>query len=217
LDHEIACDPSTPSSCPSGQFCDGDTGSCRERLDVACSGTAEQACPNGAVCEDVGQEIQRLVAPLAGAQGAADAAPATGDLVFASAGVCIEDAGHEHGACSQDGDCPAGTCSPSLTTATAADGDGDGLADPIDDCPNEPNPDQADLDEDGIGDACDLRTCGNGVVEGRRKIRGDEQCDDGNQVSGDGCSQRCRLEKPDCSKRRQDRPGRPGRCPSAAS
>jgi len=35
------------------------------------------------------------------------------------------------------------------------DGDGDGALDPFDNCPDEPNADQADGDSDGTGDACD--------------------------------------------------------------
>jgi hypothetical protein len=35
------------------------------------------------------------------------------------------------------------------------DADGDGVADNIDNCPNTPNPNQADSDGNGIGDACD--------------------------------------------------------------
>ncbi|MBL9175144.1 MAG: thrombospondin type 3 repeat-containing protein [Verrucomicrobiales bacterium] len=38
---------------------------------------------------------------------------------------------------------------------TGVDGDGDGIVDSIDNCPNVANPDQADLDGDGMGDVCD--------------------------------------------------------------
>lgn len=38
-----------------------------------------------------------------------------------------------------------------------ADSDGDGLLDPNDNCPDRPNANQADCDDDGAGDACDLR------------------------------------------------------------
>ncbi len=39
------------------------------------------------------------------------------------------------------------------------DGDGDGVADCVDNCPEDANPDQADADEDGVGDACDAGAC----------------------------------------------------------
>jgi hypothetical protein len=35
------------------------------------------------------------------------------------------------------------------------DSDGDGEIDPLDNCPSDPNPNQADVDDDDIGDACD--------------------------------------------------------------
>jgi Ca2+-binding RTX toxin-like protein len=40
-------------------------------------------------------------------------------------------------------------------TTCLADADGDGVLDDVDNCPDDPNPSQADGDEDGIGDACD--------------------------------------------------------------
>jgi hypothetical protein len=38
---------------------------------------------------------------------------------------------------------------------TTPDSDGDGIPDDTDNCPGDPNPDQADNDGDGLGDACD--------------------------------------------------------------
>lgn len=109
----------------------------------------------------------------------------------------------EHGTCATDGDCPIGAplvrcVREQLITAAGADVDGDGIADAIDDCPDHANGDQADLDRDGIGDACDQRTCGNGIAEGNPTAPGDEECDDGNGASGDGCSDRCRVEGSGC-------------------
>ncbi len=43
----------------------------------------------------------------------------------------------------------------SFSVTVTADADGDGVSDAEDNCPNDPNPDQADTDGDGIGDVCD--------------------------------------------------------------
>jgi len=45
-------------------------------------------------------------------------------------------------------------------TLPPVDSDGDGIPDCADNCPTEPNYDQADADGDGLGDVCDLGCCG---------------------------------------------------------
>jgi hypothetical protein len=49
--------------------------------------------------------------------------------------------------------CATGACPTPPTPLT--DGDGDGVFDAYDDCPTTANPSQADVDFDGLGDACD--------------------------------------------------------------
>ncbi len=54
------------------------------------------------------------------------------------------------------------TCPQDCGAAT--DSDNDGLAHCIDNCPNVSNPDQADFDGDGLGDACDPDVDGDQVA-----------------------------------------------------
>jgi cysteine-rich repeat protein len=68
------------------------------------------------------------------------------------------------------------------------DQDHDGLVNNADNCPRTPNPDQADTDGDGLGDACaPPAVCGNGTVEAG------EACDDGNLDEVDECTTTCQV------------------------
>ena len=116
---------------------------------------------------------------------------ASGEFCDADTATCARD----HGTCEIDEDCPVGAiCTDEPVTVTASDSDGDGIIDPLDVCPMTPDPDQADLDRDGVGDACDIATCGDGVAAEDPPGVALEECDDGNLLDGDGCTSLCRVE-----------------------
>lgn len=64
--------------------------------------------------------------------------------------------------------------------------DDDLVQDAIDNCPADANFNQNDGDGDGIGDVCET-TCGDGVLDLG------EECDDGNLIATDGCTDRCTI------------------------
>jgi cysteine-rich repeat protein len=118
---------------------------------------------------------------------------AAGSFCYAAIGndgTCVEDAGQscfpdrppgEQG-CSGDA-----VCVEDFVVIGVADADGDEVPDALDNCPEIPNVDQADLDQDGVGDLCDAQTCSDGVTQLA------EQCDDADLQDGDGCDSNCRI------------------------
>ena len=77
-------------------------------------------------------------------------------------------------------------------SADPNDVDGDGIANDIDNCPEKYNKNQADLDEDGIGDVCDDDVDGDGDLNDADNcplIANGEQTDTDGDGIGDACDQ----------------------------
>lgn len=77
---------------------------------------------------------------------------------------------------------------------TSPDSDDDGIVDFFDNCPNDPNPDQSDIDEDGVGDVCDPDIDGDGVANGQDNcptVFNDDQADTDSFGGPDGVGDAC--------------------------
>jgi len=85
--------------------------------------------------------------------------------------------------CDDNNRCTEDACSDGDCINTPIDTDGDGAPDCGDNCPNHVNPDQADCDDDGLGDVCAISSglsddCdSNGIPDECERCIGDFDCD----------------------------------------
>jgi hypothetical protein len=87
-----------------------------------------------------------------------------------------------------------------LAWANNVDTDLDGVPDVDDNCPGHPNPDQSDLDGDGLGDACDDDIDSDGVlnaVDNCPFVANPDQVDTDSDGVGDACDNCPSVENPD--------------------
>jgi MYXO-CTERM domain-containing protein len=99
-------------------------------------------------------------------------------------GVCGDEFNDQDGICQGDDNCP------DVPNPDQADRDGDGRGDACDNCPNNANGNQSDVDGDGLGDVCDDYSC---VPNGAERCDGvdndcDRQIDENNPGGGGGCN-----------------------------
>jgi cysteine-rich repeat protein len=148
---------------------------------VLVQAAAEAAGPGGPVDGEL-QELLNTVAQDLGDDGAVSseltARVAVAQLALDSAAVKVNLAARFS---------ELGIATPVPDLDRVLDQDLDGLVNADDNCPRAPNPDQADWNLDGLGDACSPAFCGNGLPEGR------EACDDGNADDDDACTSSCTL------------------------
>ncbi|MFC1591318.1 hypothetical protein ACFL43_02215 [Thermodesulfobacteriota bacterium] len=203
------CQSGTPPVCDDGNFCNGEETcdpieGCQAGIPLDCddgSVCTDDLCDEGSGCVHVPVDCDDHNACTV--DSCADSVGCTNELTIIcdDAEFCngVETCDPATGLC-VDGTapCSSGFCDEGENVCLeCTDADGDGVytgdgCDPIDNCPAEPNPDQADLDGDLIGDACDPLTCGNEIPQYVDQDNW-EECDLGIANGSGECSSDCKA------------------------
>ncbi|MBI2176619.1 thrombospondin type 3 repeat-containing protein [Candidatus Woesearchaeota archaeon] len=187
---DVDCGGSCSSKCPNGKACTSGpdcksaycvsgackAGSCtdsymnQDESDVDCGGSCSAKCDIGSSCKknsDCGTSL--CTEGICVAEGpCSNSRLDEGETDIDCGGLCVDVKGKKCSLgqkCIENSDCMMGICGPVGKCANQNDLDTDGVLNDRDNCPEAPNKDQKDTDEDKAGDACDKDNDNDGMPD----------------------------------------------------
>ena len=93
---------------------------------------------------------------------------------------------------------PTGACTDDCLKAACGDDKVEAGVEECDPGPQSPTVTSPKTNDEDCNSGCKFTRCGDGVLQDKPTTRSPEQCDDGNNVAGDGCSPTCQFETVSC-------------------